>query len=859
MALFGGDLGGYMTPDGRQVQMPAGLAAGFPSLRPVVPPPAVPGAGPLQNAPDSAPPDPMTALPLPSGGAQAWTPEDTATLAKQTPAGGGPITQPAQVPSGGPPSRPARAPVTSPAEATDAGPPNAASHKPMTEADMAKLGVAGPANAQIAAGDEKRAAIERQGTALADQATQVGNAQAAAEDRAQQLLEERQQEAMRRQAVIDEQTTAFEAQTKKIANTKIDRSADHPILAAIGIALATLGTAMQNRDNALAAAFRGQPAPAPIENPGLKAFYQGIDRKVAAQMADLDNQRAALSLQGQAIGMRREGMRDRLSEMDAYRNGYLEQAKMKIERIKQQSQSAVIKANADVMLADVSREQADTLGNAQARWQAHEDQVAARKQTAQFHGESMALQRRGQDMEQQRFFVNLAEQRQEKADALAEKMLERGDKASAEKAKQIGELGVVDPSTGDPMLSPAGQQKMAQADQFEAQARQSTDPAQAKKLTDQATALRQSAMVNDAAIATNKKAAEEAQKKAADAQEMINQTDLARRALQEGPNATNREAWAELTARLTFIKAQAAKGIGERVSVRAMEALDDVLSIDPESWTSRQIDKGKAIRALNTLDTEFAQSADVALRSAGIKSGWTPRKTADATKFEGQTADEVGQGAEPGILKKYLVNPLVHPVDTATERDYVGEATDSARLRTNPKGQASMYGLDPKDDDKIREIIKRSGSVGNAEYDRIVGQLAAPLAAQAEKRPTLVRGIVNLLKDENPKLFSDVMSRVQSSGGQVAAEQVASMIQKPVAGTPVPFGGNTPGLNRQLEEDRVRAKFNVQRPQQLPAMTPVADQPSPRLPPFFATLSPVAQQAYLNYLKQNGVNAGGPQ
>ena len=856
MSLFGGNVGDYMTPDGRIVQMPAGLAAGYPDLRPVAPPPSIPNQGPQSAGPILAAPDAMTALPLGPAGNPAAPPVN-ATQAPHPAATDGPVTSPAQVPAGGPPSMPARGPVTSPDQ--DAGPPNTGNQKPMTEADIAKMGVAGPANASLAASDAKAAAVQRQGNALADQAMQVGTAMADAEDVAKQKLEAIQAEADRRQAQLDMHNDELLAQAKKIANTKIDRTADHPILSAIGIALATLGTAMQNRDAALAAAFRGQAAPAPIENPGLKAFYEGIDRKVAAQMQDLDQQRAAYEMQGKAVGNERLAMKDRLDQMASMRIGYLEQGKMQVERIKQQTQSPVIRANADVMLADVQREKADTLANAQGRWRTHQDAVDARNQAAKFHNDTIKLERDRMAQQDRQFSIGLAERAQERADTLAEKMLERGDKAGAEKAKQLGELGVVDPSTGDYMLSPAGMQKMAQADQLEAAARKATDPAQAKKLTDQADLVRQSAMVNDAALGKNKKGIEEAQKKMADAQDMINQTDLARRALQEGPSPTNREAWAELTTRLTFIKAQAAKGIGERVSVRAMEALDDVLSIDPDSWTSRAIDKGKAIKALDTLDTEFGQAATVALKSAGIQTPWRPGKAQTAAEFKGQTATEVGRDADAGFVKRNFFNPLGTDYDKR-----VSETTDSAGLRTNARGQASTYGLEPGDDDKVRELIKRSGSVGNAEYGRIVEQLAKPLANQAADRPSLVRGIGELVRDEDPKLFGDVMARVRATKGDVVADQLATMLKPAPAlgsggslGTPVGASGLTTGARQQLEESKVRTKYGISRPETMPAMTPTVPDAPQNLPAFFGSLSPVDQQRYLAYMRS--VSAGGAQ
>lgn len=820
MSLFGGDLVTVTTPDGRQLQVPSDLAAQFPGLQPPLAPEPMPTVAP--DAPDAGPVTQPLAAPPPA-------PE------LPPPATGGPITSPAQVPIGDGPRAP-NGPIVSPTEAINAGPSNGPrAPGPLTNDQLAKMGNAGVYNQAQGGLEDERSAIKREGAAMADQATQVGNKMAAVEAEASRQLEERRAAAEANAKAIQAKTDDYMRRAQEIADTKIDRSVDHPVLAAIGMLLTTMGAAKAGKDPSIA----------------VNSFYQAIDRKVAAQMQDLDQKRKGLDVAKEGIGLQRQVNMDRLAEMDTYRMGYLEQAKRQIETIKQQTQSPIILAQTDKASAMITQKQNEILGTAVQREQQKREQEAARAQAMAMHRESVALTRRGQDMEQKRFDVQLEERKNEKIDALAEKMLERGDKASAEKAKKVAELGVMDPSTGDPMLSPAGLQKFAQADNFEAAARKVTDPAQAKKLAEQAQMLRESAMVNDAAVASNKKGQEEAQKVVKQTQDIANNIDAARRMLAGGPSAFDRKAWADIVVGLQGVKINYAQLMGERMSPKALDAIDDVLSIDPDSMTSRTFSTGKALEALDTMDKQVTQSADVALRSAGIKSGWTPRKATDAAKFEGQTAEEVGRGAERGSLRKSIVPGL--------DDERVGEATADANLRTNAKGKASLYGLEPKDDDKIRELIKRSGNVGNAAYGDIVGQLASPLIAQAEKRPTLVRGIVNLLKDEDPKLFGDVMARVQSGGGQVAAEQVAGMIQKPVNAAPISFGGPTPGAQQQIEEDRVRAKFGVPRPQQLPPMTPVGNQSAPQLPTFFASLPPAEQQKYIQFLRANGVNMGGAQ
>lgn len=859
MALYGGAVGGYTTPSGQVVQMPAGLAGMFPSLLPQVqapgpPPPGQQGAGgpdpaaamlPPVGQPSGPPPgapDPMTALPLPAGTSPTWSPQDSAELAQQTAAKQAQddaelqaLAQQHQKKVPAPAKRLAQAQESKPAQTN---PDGTVSAQPLTNTDLAKMGVATPANMALAAEEEKKKAIEGKGTAEADQATAVAAAMKANEAADKKRLDDMQAEADRRQAQLDQHNADLMTQAKKIANTKIDRSLDHPWLQAIGVALATIGTAMQNRDAMLAAAFRGQAAPAPIENPGLKAMYAAIDRKVAAQMADLDKQKESFGMQQQAVSGERGILKDRLDWLAAHRVGYLENAKQEMARIEKETSVPLIKQNAALGIADVSREQAATVATAQERVQAQQNAEAARKQTMAIAGMQDATTRRGQDVQRLDTLDTIAAQKEERAAALAERLIEKGDTAAAARMKIIGEQGIVDPSTGDFMLTPAGQAKMQQADTYEAKARTATDPGQAAALNQHAQQLRDSARTNDAATALNKKGAEDAQKTAKIAQDMTNNVDAARRMLQGDPGAWNRDQWAQIKVALQGVKVNYAQQMGERMSPKALDAIDEVLSVDTDSITSRTVDKGKAIAALATVEQQINQSADVALKSAGVKSGWTPAKPTGERKYEGQTVDEAGDAAKPGLLTQYVVNPLTHPIDTATGKltpDAIQQqARDEAAARTSTlakgqPGQSNAYGLAPSDHGQVLADIKRASTSGNAEYDRIATSLAAPLTN--EKRPSLAKGIAQLVRDEDPKLFEVMIAKVASSpgGGPEAAKRIEALTAAP------------PGARQ--------------------AVTPAP--PVPRgalqLPPYLVNAPPEVQRKYIEYVQRNVANVAPPE
>lgn len=774
MALFGGDIVTVTTPDGRQVQMPAGLAASFPALKPLPPPQAA-------------------APPIPSAPQPSFGPADRAALGALTPpapppppATDIPVTAPAQAPAGAGPGGP-RGPVTNPAAATDAGPPNAPGQRPLSNDELAKVGNAGAYNASTAGLAEERTAAKQQGEALANQATAVGHAMEAANAEADRLLEQRRQAAEANAKALQDKTDEYLQNSKKIADTKINRESDHPALAALGVVLGVMGSAMRKDPN----------------NPALQAYFGALDRKADKQLKDLERRRADLGVQRDALGMQRQQGQDRLAELDTHRLAAIEQGKRQIDEIKQKTTSDVVRANADAAMAALTQRGAEILGTAVGREQQKREAEAARAQAAQQHRESLGVTVRGQNLQNDQFYAGINERRQERLDEIAKDIALSGTKGAAEKAKSVSELGIVDPTTSNLMLTPEGQKKLAQADSYEAAARKAS-PEQAAKLNEQAKLLRQSAQQNDVALALNKKGAEDAQKIINTTQNVVNNIDAAKRMIGAGPEAWNREEWASIKIALQNVKINYAQTIGERLSVRALEALDDVLSIDTDKISSRSVDKGKALAALKTLDTELSQGADVALKGAGVNSGWTPGHPKDAVSFEGKTAAELGEDAKPGVLKQYLVDPIIHPIATAqgerTPEARTAAATEAALGRTNARGQASNYGLAPDVDDRTRGLIQRAGRAGEAEYGRIVENLAAPLTKISGKdaRPSLAIGMAKLLGDEDPKLLEAVLAKVPP----LQAKEIRA------ATVPVPGGPRVPSSLGKLSPDAL-VKYNA--------------------------------------------------
>jgi len=735
MALFGNSMVDVTTPDGRRITVPQQLAQAFPGLQPYAPPPEVAQAPALPIAP---PPPTFTPQDQQDLGRLAAPPPDSA-----------PVTMPSQSPPqapGGP-----RGPVATPA--TDAGRPNAPG--PMTNDQLAKVGTAGAYNASAAALQETREATRQHGEALAQQAREMGERKVAAEDHAASLLEAERQAAEEQAQAIQAKNDEYLRDAKAIADIKVDRSANHPVLAAISAALVGIGQAMGGQK---------VDAMAPI--------YAAIDRKVAAQMQEIDRKRADLGVQRDALGMQRETGRDRLAEMTKYRLAYIEQARRDVDAIAQRTQSDVIRTNTRVLDAGLVERGAQELGTAVSREQQRLETEKTRKQQMLMHQQTVGVQIRGQNLEQKRFESQLEFQKAKEIDDIATKIATAKGVQKSEVEKKISEQGVIDPSTGSLILTPEGQKKFADAEQAEAAARAAKDPEQAKKLNEYAGQLRDSARINDVAFGVNKESAQEAMKVLKNTQNLTNDIDSAKQMLEKGPDAWDREEWAAMTIGLQNVKINYATTIGERLSVRALEALDHVLSIDTDNVFSRAVDKGKALAALKVLDTELIQKGNVALRGAGIKTAWSPATATKATQLGSEkTSQELAADATPGGFRGDVEKRL----GELGERTKMDEAQEEANARRGapskafPQGRTSDYGLAPDTDEKIRALVSQSAKVGHEKYADIVSKLRAPLEGG---RPSLATGVAKLIYDTDPKLFVDVLSSLPDDTAAQLADQV---------------------------------------------------------------------------------------
>lgn len=453
MALFEGEpLVDVTTPDGRTIKLPRSLVPA--SLLPsqdVAPPPiaaAIPG-GPGAPAPapeiaaaNGLPPPSVTNGALPTDASQTATP----------PVGARPDYVAGTAPD-----------LTKPGAL-------AASNKAFAKQQAAQDAAANSPDGQMkaAAGDIKQAYADEGKAAVQsgdiDAAGQllVADAYKTRNHDLDKLFLQRQQQA---QADLAEQNTKaaeLETMRKKIANVKVDRSADHPILAAIGMAMAGLGSAMQHR-------YDGQ-TPDGVQT-ALKLMFESIDRKVAAQMADIDQKKQVLGLTKDELQNLKEKASSRLALNNLLISAESDRAARSIEEIAARTSSDKAKATAQTLAAQIRQKGAEKSADALQAQLMYDQRDKFQRQDIGYKYSALHEQGREADNE-------LQVKREGIAADLEKALAAEHARGDAESMKQLFELqkdnetrGIGNVATGEPLLMKAGVDQMKKADAYEAEAK----------------------------------------------------------------------------------------------------------------------------------------------------------------------------------------------------------------------------------------------------------------------------------------------------------------------------------------------------------------------------------------------------
>lgn len=720
MPLYDGDMVNLLTPDGRPVSMPGGLAALFPGLQSAAPvagfAPDIAGGGPPPS-PDAPQLAPTLAAPVPQEG---------------------PVTDPSQLPAPtGTPAAP-QGPVTSPAE--DAGPSRppvpTPPAPPATNQQLAKNWEGRAYQESDRAADEERAGVMASARVQADEATREGARMAQRDAETDRILQERAKQAAANEAELNARIKARDALADQIAKTRIDRSVDHPIWAQIGLILSTIGTAMTRRP--------GEK----WEDPAYNTLMQQIDRKVQGQMQDLDLKRQSLAQMNTGVTEQRQHNMDRLTELDARRDAAIQQAKQAVETIATQMKAPAAIAGAQQLLGKLDQERVKLHAEYGKAAQDQMNTEAARAQAVSMHRETLGMQYRIHR-------ETLEATEREKMATVAAQLLKEGKTEAAAKMKDAAERAMWDPRTGDVQLNPTGQAKFQQADKYEVAARSEQDPQQAAKLRQAASDLRDSARLNDGVLAPDKATAEKVRPQLEAAQGITDRISDAIAKIEAGPSAINREAWAAITTDLGNISGMYQKSIGEKVSTRAFEqTMKHILAFDPDSLLQRAASKDKAVESLKVLKGIVADDAGSVLKGSGIKSGWVPvaRGEGDgAIRFDNseKTAAEVAADRSKGYLD---VSRYTGGQEQAKEEAYGAAAS-------RPGAEA---GLSPNAVTHLRALAARAATAGDAQHDQIVKSLSNSIAdgLKDDSRVSHSLGVIDVLHSADPRLYQEVVAEL---------------------------------------------------------------------------------------------------
>jgi len=524
---------------------------------------------------------------------------------------------------------------------------------------------------------------------------------------------------------------------------------------AIAIILSSVGQAMMR-----------QPG-----NPALDIIQKGIQDDVEAQRTELEKKGRAVNHAQQQLQNYTAMTGDQRAAAQLLEATQLKAQAADIRAIGAKYAAPDAKLNAETAAAQLEERAgvlqlgvADKLGDLQVK-----------KRQLALEGARVGIAGRAQQLDEKKF---LFDQKKE-MDQLAVEYEKLGQKDRAAKAKQVGEEGIFNPTTGDPLLTARGREMVGEADKLEAQARQ--DPTQSQALQQKAQELRNEARSGEVAVVADKEARKEIRTQLASSQAIIDATAKVKEFLRTDPAAWDREGWAAAKSQLGAAIAQYASTIGERNSPRAFDSIkNEVLNFDPSSIMSRVGRKAPGVASIEAVEGAIRTNVDTALRAHGIKDGWVPRASdaAPEATFGGRTDTELG-GLSTRAVAPDQWGTVVSAAGkkggdlNAAAGEVANEAgVQAASTRTNAEGVRSNYGLDPADDDRARGLVRAAQTASNAERARIADTLAQPLLKgpkfdpNAESpatwgaRPSLGSGIISLVRAEDPKLYQEVLARL---------------------------------------------------------------------------------------------------
>lgn len=573
------------------------------------------------------------------------------------------------------------------------------------------------------------------------------------------------------------QVASLSSIRQQIASTKIDRTADHPVLMALAIAVAGFGSTLKGEST----------------NPALDVVDKAIKAKVDGQMADLDQL-------GKVYGMTKD-------QLDAIKAAGASKLALSNILIAAETDKAVRQIQAITTNTDSQK-----MKLAGADIAAQLQQKAATRQTEAVHwGLDFQQKQDAAKSENNRFYAGQAQARNfhvdeeldkkatlafeaSKADREANSRLaEREDKATQEALKENSTRGLRNLVTNLPLLTPKGDAAMAQADKLDAaatklenqgdlanglndqsrvqmlQAAAQSKHAQANKLRDDAT-LNQQIKHRDPALAG----------KLSDEYSAVQDlgNDMSKvTALYDGPNggkayvskSPEQQAISSMYAQM-LVKLKDVQGLS-RLSKPDIALFGQELGIDPtsEAWTAGNLSS-----------------------IIGEKLGEDPqgfRKVMEETldNAEGSVFNKMRVNAGYGGTKGDLFSHHTAPPEAKPVADFMKEKTPSEQAAAVPSNIGTKiydktFGILGQSHDEVRQDAADSGSPtgqgftkaqeadlgaliasynsGTPAGKRAGEQLVATVANSAADRPSLAIATLRNLREHAGDLYTRARATV---------------------------------------------------------------------------------------------------
>ncbi len=554
---------------------------------------------------------------------------------------------------------------------------------------------------------------------------------------------------------------------KKIEGTKIDRSADHPIILAIMAGLAGLGSAMNGGK---------------VDT--LDTIYRVIDRKVDAQTADLDQMAKVYGMSKEDLALLKDKSKSRLEFHNAMIAAETEKAVRHIEELTARSASEKTRANAKGLIADLRARAADKTMEA-TRWGLEFDQKDKhQKQQIGLGHANLAESRRHNRAEEQlkREDMYLDYQKALAADRAKGDELTFKARIEAEKeTRQVGIKGV----DNDYLLTPTGRAKMARAAQLEAEIKQieaNPDPMARSIASERVAMMRQQASVlrGDARSFDTVKARSDTQagdmsKKYAAAQTMMDTVDEITMLYDQAGRGfiTKSKLQEELQAKVGLLSVAAKdawqlgawdKGsaalvhgiIGQdpttELNVGVIGAMMNQQAIkDPEGFKNRlkavTLKLDQDVRQQIIKNTTWDGQGDLFTRKTAGTTG-TPVDKASQGFSQGRSGVELQKNAEQAGTVAQVGRKVGYPFSPS----HAEEAEQSQSLK--------YHGLSKDQEPEFEQLLRAHKSGDKAAGDQLIGMAGAA----AQNRPDLAIPLLHNLREHAPTLYTAARAAVPKGG-----------------------------------------------------------------------------------------------